>query len=194
MASRRRTQARTRAKKMRKLQDAGNPIAGKDLLHARKMLEKVCEIGCNFGPRFGISFGTSFGPRFGPYKYDLKERAPKLSQTWAQNCNQFRKLFQGMQQIFARYGVARVLCNFPIFLRASLLAFFRACSKSLPAHGVARVLQLSHFFARVLACVLRRLATSSYLGGSLNGRQACVGFEVPRTGPFAVQRCVPIAA
>ena len=73
----------------------------------------------------------------------------------AQNCNQFRKLFQyfsGMQQIFARYGVARVL-------------------------------QLSHFFARVLACVLRRLTTSSYLGGSLNGSHILPAFQVLKFGP-----------
>ena len=117
---------------MRKLQDAGNPIAGKDLLHARKMLEKVCEIGSNFGPRFGTQFWLQFWRPFfqiiliGP-KTGAKTGPKTGSQTWAQNCNQFHKLFQ-------------------------------ACSKSLPA----RIFQLSHFFARVLACVLRRLTTSSY--------------------------------
>ena len=134
-------------------------------------LKKFAKLVAILGPGLGPSFGTSFGPRFGPYKYDLKERAPKLEPKpgpkpgpkIATNFVNFFRHFSGMQQIFARYGVARVL-------------------------------QLSHFFARVPACVLRRLTTSSYLGGSLNGRQACVGFEVPRTGPFAAQRCVPIAA
>ena len=59
---------------------------------------------------------------------------------------------------------------------------FRACSKSL-RYGVARVLQLSHFFARVLACVLRRLTTSSYLGGSLNGSHILRAFQVLKFGP-----------
>ena len=27
----------------------------------------------------------------------------------------------------------------------------------------------------------------NYLGGTRSGRQACVGFEVPRTDPFAAQ-------
>ena len=101
------------ALKTRKSQNAGNPTAGKDLPHARKINEKVRESGCNFGP----SFGTSFGPRFGPYKYDLKERAPKLEPKLgpkpgpkiATNFANFFTHFSGMQQIFARYGVARVL-------------------------------------------------------------------------------------
>ena len=145
-------------KKMRNSQDAGNPIAGKDLLHARKMPEKVFEIGCNFGPRFETQFWLQFWRPFfqiiliGP-KTGAKTGPKTGPQTWAQNCNQFCKLFQyfsGMQQIFARYGVARVL---------HLSHFF---AHVLACECLKRVLRISHFFAHVLACVLRRLTTSSY--------------------------------
>ena len=143
---------------MRKLQDAGNPIAGKDLLHARKMPEKVCEIGCNFGPRFGTQFWLQFWRPFfqiiliGP-KTGAKTGPKTGSQTWAQNCNQFHKLFQ------AFFGHAANLC---------------------PLWGCPR---LATFALRVLACVLRRLTTSSYLGGSLNGSHILRAFQVLKFGP-----------
>ena len=159
MVSRRRTQARTRAKNA-KVARRGQPHSGQRFAACPKNPEKVCEIGCNFGPRFETQFWLQFWRPFCQIILSRPKTGAKTgpktgSQTWAQNCNQFRKPFQdfsGMQQIFARYGVARVL-------------------------------QLSHLFARVLACVLRRLTTSSYLGGSLNGSHILRAFQVLKFGP-----------
>ena len=102
-------------------------------------------------------------PVLAPVLSNHTYRAQNGGQNWSQNwvpnlgpklqpISQTFSIFSGMQQIFARYGVARVL-------------------------------QLSHFFARVLACVLRRLTASSYLGGSLNGSHILRAFQVLKFGP-----------
>ena len=123
---------------MRKLQDAGNPIAGKDLLHARKMREKVCEIGCNFGPRFGTEFWLQFWRPFFQIIVIGPKTGPKL----------VPKLGPKLQPLSRTFSF-----------------IFRACGKSLPA-SCPRFATFA-FLARILACVLRRPTTSSYLGGSL---------------------------
>ena len=131
-------------------------MAGKDLPHARKINEKVCESGCNFGP----SFGTSFGPRFGPYKYDLKELAPKLEPKLgpkpgpkiATNFANFFTHFSGMQQIFARYGVARVLQLSHFFCVRPCLRSATADHVKLPVSSNRRVSRWELIFGASWAC------------------------------------------
>ena len=61
--------------------------------------------------------------------------------------------------------------------------FFGHATNLCPLWGCPRLATFAFFCARVLACVLRRLTTSSYLGGSLNGSHILRAFQVLKFGP-----------
>ena len=61
------------------------------------------------------------------------------------------------------------LVQWPKTTFANFFIYFSSTRQIFARDGIARVLRLFAFLARILACVLRRPTTSSYLGGSLNG-------------------------
>ena len=139
MVSRRRTQARTRAKKCESCTRHGQPHSAKICCMPEKCLKKFAKLVAILGPGLRPSFGTSFGPRFGPYKYDLKERAPKLEPKLglkpgpkiATNSANFFRHFSGMQQIFALWGCPR-LATFAFFCARPCLRSATADHLKLP--------------------------------------------------------------
>ena len=118
---------------MRKLQDASNPIAGKDA--CPKNIEKFAKLVAILGPGLKPTFGSSFATRsFKSYLKGLK-RGPKL----------VPKLDPKPEP--------KIATNF-----ANFFNIFRACSKSLPAMGLPAS---SFAFFRARPCL--RSATTDHL-------------------------------
>ena len=107
-------------------------------------------------------------PVLAPVLSNHTYRAQNGGQNWSQNW---------VPKLGPKPG-PKIATNFTNFFK-----HFSGMPQIFARYGAARVLQLSHFLARVLACVLRRLTTSSYLGGSLNGSHILRAFQVLKFGP-----------